>query len=140
MADETLSVLRQIMINQALENGDKEAFHNLTGPNWEEFVVADEDEQPYHDPLAFLSEEPHFWDLRLYDTMKLHPYLNYRYRDVIDGVMYVGEIRIPIGWSGDIEVKFCPRPLSGRRICRPDWFESLISTLVLHVDLGLAES
>lgn len=137
MADETLDLLRRVMIDQALENGDKEAFHHLTGPNWEAFVVGNEDEQVESvDPLAFLSEDPHFWDIRLYDTMRLHPYLNYRFRDNIGGVLYVAEIRIPIGWSGDIETKFAPRPATGPRVSPPEWFQSLLTALIEHVDAG----
>lgn len=140
MADETLNLLRRIMIDQALEGGDRDAFCNLTGPNWKEFVVDTGDERAgTHDPTAFLAEDPHFWELRLIDTMAHRPYLNYCFRDTIDGVLYVGEIRIPIGWSGNIEVKFRPRPSHGPSVSPPDWFQSLLTTVVAVLDLGLAE-
>lgn len=128
MADETLNLLRRMLIDQALASGNREAFHNLTGSNWVGFVVDPGLEQADPpDPLAFLSEDPHFWDLRLYDTMALRPCLNYRFRDTIDGVLYVGEIRIPIGWSGKIEVRFRPRPSTGASVNPPDWFQSLVT-------------
>lgn len=132
MADETLNLLRNMMIDLALEKGEQEAFLNLTGPNWEEFVVSGNEVTEPHDPLAFLAKDPHFWDLRLYDTMALRPYLNYRFRDTIDGFLYVGEIRIPAGWPGNIEVKFRPRPSHGPRVNPPDWFQSLLATIAIR--------
>lgn len=131
MADEALNLLRSMIIDTALETGNKEVFLNLTGPNWEEFVVGPSHERACTgDPLAFLSEDPHFWDLRLYDTMALRPYLNYRFRDIINGVLYVGEIRIPLGWPGNIEAKFCPRPSQGPSVNPPEWFQSLLTAIV----------
>ncbi|WDM00002.1 IDEAL domain-containing protein [Alicyclobacillus cycloheptanicus] len=140
MADETLNLLRRLMIDQALEAGDKEAFRNLTGPNWKAFVL-DTGDEPVEtaDPLAFLAEDPHFWDLRLYDTMALRPYVNYRFRDTINGVLYIGEIRIPLGWSGDIEAKFYPRPSNGPKLDPPAWFQSLLASTVAVLKLDRVE-
>jgi len=140
VADEALNLLRRMMIDQALESGNREAFHNLTGPNWQEFVVGTRHERTgTQDLLAFLAEDPHFWDLRLYDTMAQRSYLNYRFRDTIGGVLYVGEIRIPIGGSGHIEVKFRPRPSDGPSVRPPDWFQSLLATTVAVLELEVAK-
>ncbi|MCL6452684.1 MAG: IDEAL domain-containing protein [Alicyclobacillus sp.] len=123
MSDEALNLLRRMMIDQALESRDREAFFRLTGPNWQAYVLgAGTDSEDGKDLLSFLTEDPHFWDLRLYETMALRPYVNYRFRDVICDVLYVGEIRIPVGWPGAIEARFRPRPSSGPTIAQPDWF------------------
>lgn len=140
VADETLNLLRQVMIDHALEMGDREAFRNLTGPNWKAFVVNTENETPTEsDPLAFLSEDPRFWDLRLYEQTLVRPYLNYRFRDTIDGILYVAEIRIPIGWPGKVEAKFRPRPSSGPSVRTPDWFVSLLAAVTNILQLELTD-
>lgn len=128
------------MIDHALDSGNRDAFGNLTGPYWKSYVVDTPSEGTnIEDPLAFLSQDPHFWDLRLYEKTLVRPYLNYRFRETIGNILYVAEIRIPIGWPGKIEATFRPRPSTGPRLCPPDWFQALVTTVTNVVSLEVAE-
>lgn len=130
MMDETLHMMRGVMIDQALKSRDRDAFQNLTGPDWKHFLIApDEENASDKGPLEFLIQDTHFWEIRLIERWVSHPYVNYRYRDHIDGFLYIGEIRIPVGWNGEIESSFRPRPCTGPYHEPPQWFQGLINTV-----------
>lgn len=125
MEDAIMEFLRKTMIDRALELRDKDAFYRLTGAGWQSYLIS-QDEEDTNEPLGFLAEDPHFWDRRVIELPSRRTYLNYRFRDYISGLLYVGEIRVPMGWRGDVESKFRPRPNDAPLTAPPSWFDNLV--------------
>ena len=123
MSQRVAEMLRDILIDIALDNRDFDRLRLLTSKDWEKYVV----EQSHVDPFAFMLDDEHFFECRVIDVVGRDTILNYRYKEMRDEILFIGEIRVPVAGNRSIQSTY--RPLRKTIVCEmpePAWLTSLV--------------
>ena len=123
MSQSVTEVLRDILIDIALDNRDFDRLRLLTSKHWEKYVVEHGDA----DPFEFLLADEHFFECRVIDISGRDTILNYRYKELQNEILFIGEIRVPVAGNGSVQWTY--RPMRKTVACEasePAWLKSLV--------------
>lgn len=122
MADEVMEILRNTLVDSALDRRDWSQLKHLTSPGWEDHVVG----TVHHNPFAFLRQDEHFLECRMIDGRNRGAILNYRYQHLYMDILFIGEIRIPIQGNLNVDTTYAPKRKSiSYEASPPSWLLAL---------------